>query len=378
MLLRLVFVLFYLFCETTASSCPYGSVVDSNASCIHVEATRMDWPSAEAWCVARGGHLVSIHNQFDNTFLQELGLNVSNYCSNIWTGGLTYNYSVSWSDGTPFDYSFWANGEPNGNSYTYYIYLEINTGFWRTYVSSSTYCFACEIPQEMTDCADWYKAGYKDNGAYKISLNGTSHDVYCSMDNGGGWTVFQNRMIGDESFWDRTWDDYKDGFNTERLTDNSNFWLGSELLHQLTAKDKDVTLRVEMMGDRTPGSSKASSSWFNEYTRFKVAGESSKYQLTDLYVDNKGQGNSMWNALMYSVGAEFSTIDRVNDPELDCAWKFKMGGWWLRNCALTSLNGDYDFAEANGYGMFWTMSGINDIIHPISSRMMLRPTSFST
>ncbi|CAJ0592973.1 unnamed protein product [Cylicocyclus nassatus] len=55
-----------------------------------------------------------------------------------------------------------------------------------------------------------------------------------------------------------------------------------------------------------------------------------------------------------------------------------MAGWWLRNCALSSLNGDYNFAEANGYGMVWTMSGMNDIIHPTSTRMMLRSTSFST
>ncbi|CAJ0592974.1 unnamed protein product [Cylicocyclus nassatus] len=230
----------------------------------------------------------------------------------------------------------------------------------------------------MTDCADWYKAGYKDSGVYSISLNGTSHNVYCSMDNGGGWTVFQNRVNNNGSFWDRSWDDYKNGFNTERMTNVSNFWLGLELLHQLTEKDKDVTLRVEMMGDRTPGSSKALSSWSNEYTRFKVAGKSSKFQLTDLYLDNQGKGTSIWNSLIYSVGANFSAVDHINDPQSNCVWQYKMGGWWLRNCALSSLNGDYDFTEANGYGMFWIIGGTDNIIHPVSTRMMLRPTSFST
>ncbi|CAJ0592977.1 unnamed protein product [Cylicocyclus nassatus] len=252
----------------------------------------MNWDDAEAYCVARGEHLASIHSQFDNRNLQELGL--SSNCSTIWIGGRTVNYQGIWSDGTRFDYSFWGNGYPNSGGY-WCVYVDSNTGFWKSdYYYHSVPCFACEVPQKMTDCADWYKAGYKDSGVYNISLNGTSHNVYCSMDNGGGWTVFQNRVNNNESFWNRAWNDYKNGFNKAGMTNSSNFWLGLQLLHQLTEKDKDVTLRVEMMGDRTPGSPKALSSWSNEYTRFKVAGKSSKYQLKDLYLDNQEQITSMW------------------------------------------------------------------------------------
>ncbi|KAK6728711.1 hypothetical protein RB195_006010 [Necator americanus] len=79
--------------------------------------------------------------------------------------------------------------------------------------------------------------------------------------------------------------------------------------------------------------------------------------------------------MTYSVGAQFSTVDRINDPQPNCVTKYKLGGWWLRNCALSSLNGDYVITDPNnGYGMFWIVNGLDDIIHPRETLMMLRPT----
>ncbi|VDM78232.1 unnamed protein product, partial [Strongylus vulgaris] len=202
------------------------------------------------------------------------------------------------------------------------------TGEWNTVDCGKTECFACETPQAMSDCADWYKAGYKDSGLYRILINGLSYNVYCNMDNGGGWTVFQSRVNGNESYWDRKWMEYKNGFITDRMSRSSNFWLGLELLHQLTAKDDDVTLRIEMRGDRTPGTSKPNEYWFNEYTKFQVGDDSSNYRLINMYLDwedNTGNASTGWYDFTYSIGASFSTVDKINDPQPDCVTKYKMG-----------------------------------------------------
>lgn len=240
-------------------------------------------------------------------------------------------------------------------------------------------CFVCESPQVMTDCFDYYQAGFTSDGKYTIVMDGVPHNVYCDMTTaGGGWTVFQRRFDGNDSFWDHTWADFKNGFGTEHMRPDSNFWLGNELLHRLTVKDIDVTLRVEMKGDRTPKAPASDGFWWNHYNKFEVGPESTNYTLNRLYIDWKDiQGNAStgWYDLTYSVGAPFSTVDRINDPVPACVTTFKMGGWWLHNCALVSLNGAYEVKDlTSGYGLFWIINGLNYIIHPRETAMMLRPT----
>ncbi|VDO67772.1 unnamed protein product [Haemonchus placei] len=77
--------------------------------------------------------------------------------------------------------------------------------------------------------------------------------------------------------------------------------------------------------------------------------------------------------ITYSVGAKFSTVDRINDPNPNCVKKYQMGGWWLRNCASATLNGAYDFSSSGGYGLFWILNGMDYVIHPRETTMMLRP-----
>ncbi|KAJ1350170.1 hypothetical protein KIN20_005898 [Parelaphostrongylus tenuis] len=109
------------------------------------------------------------------------------------------------------------------------------------------------------------------DGIYTIVLNNVSYKVYCDMStDGGGWTVFQRRVNASESFWDRNWNSFKNGFGLANMNLKSNFWLGNELLHQLTMKDPDVTLMVEMHGDRTPGAIAPNAYWWIQYTLFQL------------------------------------------------------------------------------------------------------------
>ncbi|VDL82792.1 unnamed protein product [Nippostrongylus brasiliensis] len=296
-------------------------------------------------------------------------------CPNYWIGGQCQSGNCSWTDGSKFDFDSWGSGQPDVRSSC--VLASLNVGTWSTQDCTLKQCFVCETVQVMADCNDWYNAGYRDDGEYFIDLNNTPYKVYCDMNTeGGGWTVFQRRVDGSDSFWNHTWEEYKLGFG--EFGANSNFWLGNELLHQLTAKDSDVTLRVEMTGDRTPGAPTPNAFWYNHYYQFKVGAESTNYSLDNLYLDwrnNQGNASTGWYDLTYSIGAQFSTIDRINDPAPTCVTKYHMGGWWLRYCAFESLNGDYNIADYNNsYGLFWIVDGLDYIIHPRQTRMMLRPT----
>lgn len=87
----------------------------------------LDWERAEAACVKRGGHLASLHGESDWSLLQALtpdgravhlgakGIT----CSRVHTFHGVRNIDVpdptcgwAWSDGSPWDWTFWGTGQP--------------------------------------------------------------------------------------------------------------------------------------------------------------------------------------------------------------------------------------------------------------------------
>jgi ficolin len=90
--------------------------------------------------------------------------------------------------------------------------------------------------------------------------------VWCDMQNGGGWTVFQRRRDGSADF-NRDWSDYKVGFGNL----SHEFWLGLDKIHRLTTSNQSV-LRIDMMDFKgKTGNAK--------YQSFSVASESDNYKL---------------------------------------------------------------------------------------------------
>ncbi|XP_059158283.1 ficolin-1-A-like isoform X1 [Physella acuta] len=159
------------------------------------------------------------------------------------------------------------------------------------------------------------------------------HVVMCdTKTDGGGWIIMQRRVVGDVNFH-RGWHDYKHGFGSY----NGDFWLGNELIHQLTAEGQ-FELRVDFVYDRYD--------YTAVYDSFRVESESSLYKLR---LGQRTQGNN--DQLTVHKDANFSTIDRDNSNW--CAKNF-LGGWWYfdnDSCMAVNPNGVWKLNSKQG--LYW-------------------------
>ncbi|KAM8930813.1 fibroleukin-like [Pelodytes ibericus] len=205
-----------------------------------------------------------------------------------------------------------------------------------------------EKPERLfpRDCAEIHKQGIRDNGIYTIQPIPLRQpfEAYCDMvTDGGGWTVFQRRQDGSVDF-NRTWQEYKQGFGNLQ----GEHWLGNENLHSLSRVGQH-TLRIEL------------EDWYGVkrhaiYRKFKVASEQNKYRLTA----REYQGNA-GNALSYSRNynhdhKSFTTHDTDNDnyPSGNCGTYYG-AGWWFDTCLAANLNGKYHKGRYSGVtnGIYW-------------------------
>ena len=138
--------------------------------------------------------------------------------------------------------------------------------------------------------------------------------------------LIQQNVNGSIKFFNRSWAEFKVGFNDTR----GNYWLGNDLLSQLTLSRR-YKLRFDLQA-------RGNLSWFYaEYSSFNVSGESRNYEL-----HVSGYSGNVGDALRYSNGMMFTTYDRDNDPFTsssynNCAVLYG-GGFWYKNCALCRVN----------------------------------------
>ncbi|XP_028278147.1 fibrinogen like 1B [Parambassis ranga] len=190
------------------------------------------------------------------------------------------------------------------------------------------------------DCSELFDRLRPPSGFYRIRPK--SHQdpflVYCDMEDGGGWTVFQRRRHGKVDF-NRDWVDYRDGFGDFKLW-NDEFWLGNEHIYSLLSEGKNL-VKIDLMdwdGKRS----------YAFYENFRITNEADKYRLQ--YGQYSGQagdaltgGGGMveqWSACL--SGMQFSTRDQDNDRYLQgsCAEENK-AGWWFNRCHAANLNGNF-------------------------------------
>jgi len=93
--------------------------------------TTDDWAPSEAYAISQGGHLVSIDDAAENTFI----LGTFRSVGSIWLGlervGTGNNLAdFAWTDGSASTFRNWAGGEPNnygGNENVVHMY---SNGTW--------------------------------------------------------------------------------------------------------------------------------------------------------------------------------------------------------------------------------------------------------
>ena len=147
----------------------------------------------------------------------------------------------------------------------------------KTKVGSTDLC-DCTMFGAKEDCLAFYNEGFRVNGIYKL-LTGTAFGdkrVYCDQTTmGGGWTVIQRRQDGSVDF-NRTWNDYKDGFG-ELF---GEFWIGNEDIHRLTKLDSGAKKSQLLINMRMKGETK---SVYALYRHFTVDSSQDNYRICLLY-----------------------------------------------------------------------------------------------
>ena len=122
----------------------------------------------------------------------------------------------------------------------------------------------------------------------------------------------------------RPWAEFKVGFGDP----SGNYWLGNDLLSQLTA-DNRYKLKFDLQQNGT------GNRYYAEYSTFRVSSEAYYYKLEV----GGFSGNAGRDTFSYNNGQKFSTFDRDNDslPSLNCAVS-RGGGFWHKHCASSGVN----------------------------------------
>jgi hypothetical protein len=162
----------------------------------------------------------------------------------------------------------------------------------------------------LADCLAYHQTGGTSQGVY---TRPDGVELYCQTGRGaGGWTVIQRHWDNTVDF-NTTWSDYKAGFGNL----NANFWLGLDLIHELTSQ-APTTLDVVILD--------INNRHVCYYGFFSVGNESSGYQLL---IDGFVSTTTGPDALLGRNLTRFSTYD--NDQDGNAAENHALtyqSGWW--------------------------------------------------
>ncbi|XP_030840826.1 ficolin-2-like [Strongylocentrotus purpuratus] len=207
--------------------------------------------------------------------------------------------------------------------------------------------YKASLDKLLKDCSEIYATGERISGVYTICpgsnvVDKEPIDVYCNIDEAGGWLVFQRRQDGTVDFY-QNWAAYKNGFGDLE----AEFWLGNDIIHRITYQG-DYTLRIYMV-DLNGQSLTAL------YNNFRVANESEGYRLK--YLTYNATSSNAGDAMIFHNGHQFTTLDRDRDGNADenCAILYK-GGWWYNACHWANLNGGWSYSDLRG--MNWNQRSL--------------------
>ncbi|XP_059811591.1 fibrinogen-like protein 1-like protein [Hypanus sabinus] len=187
-----------------------------------------------------------------------------------------------------------------------------------------------------SDCHEIFQQSESkaEDGLYVIQLMKDLLVVYCDMHSAdGGWTVIQHITVNSSLDFDRTWQDYKQGFGFI----NGDHWLGNELIHRITSRPNEYSLGIKLVNMN--GEVK-----WGEYDPFLIEGEESKYKIRlGLYRGTATDALTQDTEAYIHDNQKFTTKDSDNDNYYRNCAKLELngipgGGWWYNACAGANLN----------------------------------------
>lgn len=281
------------------------------------------------------GSLLDTFKRMDNN---EFSFNNSD-CGEMYNAGW-------WFDSDRSCYSVCLTCEKNFNG---------NEGHWLNYnwliFSNMKMLIRQKEPYRPANCFDIYQSdGVKKDGVYNIYPTNSVVPLraYCEM-NKGGWTRVLNKADRTNGSFEKTWSDYAEGFgDLER-----NSWLGLRHLVAMTHRGR-TSLRIEIHNDQSDPD-------FIEYDSFLVSSEKKDFELE---IGAKSLG-TLDDHLITHNKLKFSTFDKRNDGNLNCAKRYG-GGWWYK-----AMNPCYA-ASLTSFDTQWGLANMNNQNLPKDQRTFIR------
>lgn len=179
-------------------------------------------------------------------------------------------------------------------------------------------------------CSELKTKGYNKSGVFLLCGIRCDSYAYCDqVTDGGGWLVIQRRKFGDENF-DKTWDEYKDGFGDV----DGDFWYGNKRVLKIANNTTRKQLRFDMCDNQE-------NCVHATYSEFYLGGPDTKYSLN--FQDYDGTAG---DSLSKNRNMKFSTYDQDNDAvDSHCSQFRGGGGWWYNRCGNSNPNGIFNDNE---------------------------------
>uniref|UniRef100_A0A914YIS4 C-type lectin domain-containing protein n=1 Tax=Panagrolaimus superbus TaxID=310955 RepID=A0A914YIS4_9BILA len=153
----LLFLFFQTIFGLIFAKCPDGTIpsMSDKSLCFLFVPKKLSFFIAENYCNQQnGGHLVSIHDAFDNALIREgAQQNFTDSTSGeFWIGldDLKSSEIWEWIDGSPFNFADWDKGEPQIKEGYDCGAVKLEGGQWKTENCDNDKPFVCEIKLSET------------------------------------------------------------------------------------------------------------------------------------------------------------------------------------------------------------------------------------
>jgi hypothetical protein len=190
-----LFVFLSLIVSQIYGTCPSGSVqsITTSTICYSFYSVPQSYADAEQICTDQRGHLVSIDNGFTNVFITEQAqkIYVRLNATNFWIGAndLASPGVWSWTDGKPFSYADWGQGQPSTEFGNDCVKVSMTNGFWLATNCFEKYPFICIIPSLLgPTCPARCDSGWSlyNSSCYKMNFNHNWDDAEVDCVTNGG------------------------------------------------------------------------------------------------------------------------------------------------------------------------------------------------